>query len=186
MTIKISMLTFVLFWSLGAPAQTPALTTTPTQEEAPAAPAIDPDLQEKIENLCTLTESCNKNRPGIAAECLKKNLKKSGFLNHVLEGSEAKDLARFLRRDGFVDVEIVLQNFSLLRDGSILVLDAHDPVKDHRPACPKVYGNVLVKCGDKWVDDRKSNLDFHMERGCRTKGIWALPALKPERPKPTK
>lgn len=119
-----------------------------------------------------------KSHPGKSALCVKNGLKESAILDHVLEGDTAKDLSRFLRKEGFLDREHELTDFKQLPEGAILVLDAHDPVKDKRPACPKVYGNVLVKCGDKWVDDYKNDLDFHMKRGCRTKGIWLHTSMK--------
>jgi hypothetical protein len=146
-------------------------------------PSVTPENLAKAQKLCKLTEVCNKTRPGQQAYCLKTNLKESGLLDHVMEGDSAKDLARFLRREGFVEMEFGLKDFKSLPDSAILVLDAHDPVKDKKPLCPKVYGNVVVKCGDHWIDEQKYELDFHMTRGCRSKGIWIKPELIPPKPK---
>jgi hypothetical protein len=150
-----------------------------------AGPAATPATpQEKAQALCKYIRSCNKAHPGKQAYCVKTGLKESKFLNHVLEGDQAKDLSRFLRREGYTEREMGLKEFKNLPDGAILVLDAHDPVKDKLPFCPKVYGNVLVKCDEKWIDDQTFALDFHMKHGCRSKGIWVHPDLvvseKPE------
>lgn len=156
---------------------TPVWQDSGTTVKTPEPPA-PPSIATKAKALCAYMETCMKARPGKTALCVKMGLKDSGILDHILEGDTAKDLSRFLRKEGFQDRENGLVNFKQLPEGSILVLDAHDPVKDKRPACPKVYGNVLVKCGDKWVDDTKNDLDFHMKRGCRTKGIWLHADMK--------
>ncbi|MBX3020436.1 MAG: hypothetical protein KF799_02065 [Bdellovibrionales bacterium] len=142
----------------------------------PGTPAPLEGIALKAKNFCNSVEKCNK-RPGRSAYCVKMGLKESGMLGYMLEGEQAKDLARFLRKAGFSDQEQDVTDFKYVPEGSILVLDSHD-LKDKRPACPKVYGNVLIKCGEKWIDEQKNELDFHMKRGCRTKGIWLHPDLK--------
>lgn len=154
-----------------------------TDDPATSAKALPPSqvalagIAAKARVLCTYMEDCMKKRPGKSAYCVKTGLKESGMIDHVLEGDQAKDLSRFLRKDGFIDREQGLHDFRQVPEGAILVLDAHDPVKDRKPACPKVYGNVVVKCGSNWIDDQKYDLDFHMKRGCRTKGLWMHPDM---------
>lgn len=153
----------------------------PPVVEMDGPPVSEANLQ-KAKKFCELIEACNKSRPGKAAYCVKTKLKESGLIDHVLGGDEAKELPRYLRREGFVDIELNIRDFKSVPEGSILVLDAHDPLKDKKPACPKVYGNVVVKCDDFWVDDQKNDLRFHLTRGCRTKGIWVRPELIPPKP----
>lgn len=98
-------------------------------------------------------------------------------MDHMLEGESAKDLPRFLRKEGFVDREFGLSDFTQLPDGSILVLDASNSINGSRTGCPKVYGNVYVKCSDTWIDDQSYELVFHMKRQCISKGIWVHPSL---------
>lgn len=153
--------------------------------QMPAPPPPPPaEMIEKAKHFCQSIESCNRSQPGKSAFCVKSGLKESGLLSHVLEGEQAKDLPRFLRREGYVDIELTTRKFELVPEGAILVLDAQDPLKTHTSACPKVYGNVYVKCDGKWIDDQKYDLDFHMQRGCRTKGIWIDPVLIPPPPPP--
>lgn len=166
--MRITALAFTML-AIKAYGQTPA---APTPGTAPQTVPVVTPIMQKSDAFCKYIETCIKSRPGKSAYCVKTGLKESGMLDHVLEGDQAKELSRFLRKDGFIDKEANLSDFAQLPDGAILVLDAHDPVKDKRPACPKVYGNVLVKCGEKWIDDSKNDLDFHMKRGCRSKGIW--------------
>lgn len=138
--------------------------------------------EEHAKKLCEYVPTCLKSKPGKTAWCIKVGMKESGFLDHNLEGETAKDLARYLRKEGFEEKEFTIKDFKQLPDGAILVLDAHDPIADKRPACPKVYGNALVKCGERWIDDHSNPLDFHMKRGCRTKGIWVHPDLRISEP----
>lgn len=153
------------------------------QMPAPPSPP-PPKMVEKAKHFCQLIESCNRARPGKSALCVKTGLKESGLLNHLLEGEQPKDLPRYLRREGYVDIELVTSKFELVPEGAILVLDALDPLKPHTPSCPNVNGKVYVKCGGKWIDDQKYDLDFHMQRSCRTKGIWIDPVLIPPPPPP--
>ncbi|NJL25927.1 MAG: hypothetical protein HC902_12670 [Calothrix sp. SM1_5_4] len=150
--------------------------TGPTIGETAPAPA-GANKSEKAAKFCSYIEECNRSNPGKSAYCVKTGLKEAEILNRVLEGETAKDLPRHLRRAGFHDVEGAPGEFESLAEGAILVLDVHDPLKDKKPGCPKVYGNVLVKCDGKWVDDRKYDLRFHLSRGCRTKGVWVHPDL---------
>lgn len=153
-------------------------------EEAPAQPApLDDVWKAKTTKFCESITKCNKARAGKTAYCVKTGLKESGILSRILEGEQAKDLPRYFRRAGFVDIELSTKSVEALPEGSILVLDAHDTIKDGRTLCPKVYGNVLVKCDNKWVDEQKNDLKFHFRRGCRTKGIWVPSELVPPPPK---
>ena len=153
--------------------------------QMPATPPPPPaEMVEKAKHFCRLIENCNRAHPGKSALCVKTNLKESGLLDHTLDGEQAKDLPRFLRREGYVDIELTTRKFEMVPEGAMLVLDAQDPLKTHTSSCPKVYGNVYVKCDGKWIDDQKYELDFHMQRGCRTKGIWIDPVLIPPPPPP--
>lgn len=156
-----------------------AAESAPPMAEAAKPVFVPPPPTPKAQALCAYFRKCVKTHPGKTAYCVKTGLKNAKFLDHVLEGDQAKDLARYLRKEGFAEREMGLKDFRQLPDGALLVLDSHDPIADKKPRCPKVYGNVLVKCDDKWVDETQENdLSFHMKAGCRSKGVWVAPELK--------
>lgn len=123
---------------------------------------------------CQVFQECQKANPAGSTMCIRDALFKSKLTKKKIEASHAKEIGRDLRREGFQEPTTDLNG---LPQGSILVLDAHDPIKDKKPYCPKVYGAVLVKCGGSWVDKDENALDFYIKRGCRTKGIWIHPAF---------
>jgi hypothetical protein len=142
-------------------------------------PELPAETQVKIKKLCSLVRTCTKDRAEMSTVCVKSALKEAGFLNHVIENAGAKDFPRQLRREGFTDVELIYHSFSGLPDGAILVLDEADPFRDRKPQCPQGAGKTLVKCEGQWVAEKSYDLEFHVQRGCRSKGIWLAPSLMP-------
>lgn len=130
---------------------------------------------DKSKALCDAFQECQKTNRGATTMCVRDALFKTKLTTGRLNVSKAKDFGAVLRREGFV--EATVGELADLPQGTILVLDAHDPIKEKKPHCPKVYGSVLVKCGDFWIDNVQNALDFYVKRECRTKGIWIHPSF---------
>lgn len=135
---------------------------------------------DKAKEFCVAFKECQKTNRAATTMCVRDALFKSKLTAKKLEVTKAKDFGAVLRREGFF--EATVGEVTELPQGTILVLDAHDPIKEKKPLCPKVYGNVLLKCGDFWVDSNQNALDFYVKRDCRTKGIWIHPLFKSPTP----
>lgn len=127
----------------------------------------------KAKELCHDYQECMRDKPGAGFKCLNELLFKHQLTSKNLEAKNSKEMERLLRREGFIS-PVTYANLDL-PEGSILLIDVHDPIKEKRLPCPKSQGKVLLKCDQFWVDEFKNPMDFNAKKKCRSKGVMIHP-----------